>query len=354
MPAGTPEELDSFRLGSVQLQARAPEELKECVKATFKFFFYKNGPTIVQKGRVTPDPITLSFKFSGAGSLGAAQFLKQMMIVQEEIPLSWMTFAFKGYLTQFDFGYRQKEVNGTLTYQPIDLGDAKTAGSAAALGSTAVARPTLVEIGLPEATLAVRITFFEALFGDALNALGEAIEFLGGIKDQVQAAFDGLLDLLDQIDTFSDGVNAAVSAVLDIAAVPLQIAAQIQDTATNLLSVFTHVRDGVADLFSPTTPLLGLAAQFMMEAQIAVGLAEMDKMETALLLTRSAFTQQYVRYVFTDEDTLMTVAESFGLSAPDILAANPGLRPSDVQGGLNVSIPTGGTLTPSVLPGEGG
>ena len=54
-------------------------------------------------------------------------------------------------------------------------------------------------------------------------------------------------------------------------------------------------------------------------------------------------------YTITSGDTLAGVAERFGVSLEDLLAANPGIDPATLQSGDNIKLPTG-TDVPSVTP----
>jgi LysM repeat protein len=54
-------------------------------------------------------------------------------------------------------------------------------------------------------------------------------------------------------------------------------------------------------------------------------------------------------YTIKAGDTLAGVAERFGVSLEDLLAANPGINPSTLQAGDNVKLPSG-TDIPSVTP----
>jgi LysM repeat protein len=54
-------------------------------------------------------------------------------------------------------------------------------------------------------------------------------------------------------------------------------------------------------------------------------------------------------YTIKSGDTLAGIAERFGISLEDLLAANPGIEPATLQSGDNIKLPTG-TDVPSVTP----
>ena len=331
MPLGSPELLDTFMLGGYQLKANAPEEFHESVKAAYRFFFYKNGPTKVQKGRVIPGPIRLSFKFNGDQALNAARFLKQMCKEQEAVKLSWAKwFSFDGYLTEFDFTHRQKTVTGTLTYQPTtdylrhDFSGGLTADFARSGPAIDPAQVT--------------------------NALGGLLGFLATVEAAVNSLKDMVNDTFAPVFAAIEAANDAVTIVQrtiqtfgDIASIPFQTLNELwvvtQDAIDLVPGAVTYIKNSVVD---PVIPILEGTMDYIAQGFALAGLTALDDVETNLGIVANGIKPAAGQYEVEDGDSLDIVADLFSVGVGEILQLNPGLSAATLTPGKVIKVPNNG------------
>jgi hypothetical protein len=325
MPLGSPETLDTFSLGGFKLTSQAPEEMREAVSAAFRFFFFKKGPTIVQKGRVTPEPITLVFKFNGDEALSTARTLKRMAMQQQEIPLSWARqFSFKGYLTNFDFTYRQQEVTGALVYQPVE--DLANKDVAKLNAISPAQRAQDIQENLQ--------TTYEAKASLALS--------LADLKAAVADWFQPVTDAIQAIEDATSAVNDIFTTVGDIAALPFQLISEIVFSINTAIGTLTGARDDITTkILAPVTPLLEGTADFLARSTALDALVYLDDLEISLSNLAGAMAPVPVEYSVQEGDTLEWVATLFSTTIADLLQMNPGLSAETLAPGVKVKVPHG-------------
>ncbi|MBO9542708.1 LysM peptidoglycan-binding domain-containing protein [bacterium] len=327
MPLASSEDLKIFKLGTYTLQAEAPEELEEGVTAAFRFFFFKQSKPLVQVGRVTPDPITLNFKFNGDWALDAARALKRMTEEQRLIPLKWANrFDFRGYLTSFRFRYTQQLVTGTLTYQPIS--DEKLPGAFNA------------PAGAPVPDKAGRLTEVNEHFDDAFKTKETLASHLLAIKALVADNFSPITSALEACNDTLRMVSDTLSTVADIAAIPFQLGAEIATTINSTIGLLPAARNEFfAKVLAPVTPLLQGADAAVAKASAEFALVAIDDLEIALLNLLDSLSTVPVEYVVQVEDTLEQIADWFRVTIEAILQMNPSLSASTLVPGLRLKVP---------------
>jgi hypothetical protein len=324
MALGTAEQVNTFLLGGYQLQAMAPEEFRTGVTATFKFFYYKKGPVIVQKGRVTPDPITLSFKFKGPDAVDAELFLRAMAKKQEKISLSWLNrFAFKGYITQVgDFSHTRLWATGSITFQPTE--DTSQAGSGAALSAKF-------------ATSSLPAQNWLDLLGSASIAIAG---FLVALKQQVADVFQPLVDAKAAIDLVTLTITQSIATAGDIASLPYQTASALASSINDaLLLIPIAASDLSSKVLAPAIPIFEGATNYLGQAAGLGVLVELDNAQDAFLNLASTLAPQPVIYKSVYGDTLQDVCDIFKLALVDLLSLNSTLTDGPIPAGTLVKIP---------------
>lgn len=333
MPLGAPEFLDTFMLGGYQLKANAPEEFRESVKAAYRFWFFKDGPTKVQKGRVIPQPITLSFKFNGDQALNAARFLKQMAKDQKPLKLTWAKwFAFDGYLTEFDFTYRQKVVTGTLTYQPTTdyLRHDDATGLTAALASS--------EPAITNAQLA-------AALGGVLGALAALKSTVDTMKASMNEGFAPVYAAIDAANTAVGLIQATIQTFGDVISTPFQTLGELWDVTQDALALLPAAVGSIkAAVLDPVVALLEGTPADLAHAQALGALASLDDVETNLSLAASGVKPPAGEYEVQDGDSLDIIADTFSVAVGDILCLNPGLSAKTLTPGKVIKVPKNGNV----------
>jgi hypothetical protein len=325
MALGTAEQVNTFLLGGYQLQAMAPEEFRTGVTATFKFFYYKKGPAIVQKGRVTPDPITLSFKFKGPDAVDAELFLRAMAKKQEKISLSWLNrFAFKGYITQVgDFSHTRLWATGSITFQPTE--DTSQAGSGAALSAKFT-------------TSSLPLQSWLDLLKDIKNAIAV---YLQNLKSLVADIFQPLDDLRQAIDLITSTITDTIATVGDIASLPYQQLSALVDTVNSaLLLVPLAANDITSKVLSPTIPIFEGTTNYLGQAAGLGALVEIGNSQDALLNLANTLAPQPVIYKSVYGDTPQDVGDLFAVALGDLLSLNSNLTDGPIPAGSLVKIPS--------------
>jgi LysM repeat protein len=327
MPLGTPELLDTFVLGGAQLQASAPEQLHDGLKAAFKFFFFAKGDPTVQPGRVTPKPITLDFKLNGPDALSTMQFFKRMTAQQQEIPLKWTDrINFSGYLTDFDATYTQKVVTGTLTYQPVkDLANKDALPGNLKDGSTASPTENLKD-ALDNATTAS--TNISSLLTDLQNTFTTD---LGPVFSVLNTGND----LLAQ-------VNSALSTYYEVASIPYEVASQFGDLAKGFLIQLPSAFLAINNLIlAPVVPLLQGTDDYLAKALAEQASWQFEDLGTNVSLLAQYLSPQPLIYTVVHGDTLQAIADLFGVLLASLLHINPGLSDASLTAGSQLAIPSG-------------
>jgi LysM repeat protein len=329
MPIANPQDLDTFTLGPAYLKATsAPEDFKEGVTAAFRFFFYKNKPTIVQKGRVTPDPITLSFKFNGDLALDTARYLRGLVAAQQPINLTWAgRFSFTGYLLKFDFSYRQKEVTGTLTYQPT----AQDTGAVPGLLPSMVIDP---------ATLLTAVQGFMAGITDGIAAMTNDINSLqNSVNDLLQPLTDLNAALTDAVKQ----VQANLYNFGDIVSMPYQTLSALADTIGTALGLMpTAYQEITNKVTNPVVSVLTATDAYIAAAIGADYLAHQNDAEVNALLLQQALTPTPITYTVQADDTLQLISSYFSVSVGAMLQLNPGLSELSLVPGSKILVPPNG------------
>lgn len=324
MALGTPDQVKAFSLGGFTLEAMAPEEFRTGLTATFKFFFFKSGDPVVQKGRVTPDPITLSFRLHGPDAVDAELFLRAMAAQQKEIDLAWLgRFSFRGYLTQVgDFSHTRLWATGSITFQPTK--DTSQAGNGAALESK------FQRSGLPIGN------WLDAL-KDAANALNG---FIADLREQVDSVFQPLVDIKAALDLVNTEIQLAVEAAGSVLAIPYQTASELASSIDDTLGALPAARDSLFDtVLAPTIPLLQGTSAKLAEAAGLGALVALDDADDALLNLANTLAPEPLAYRSQYGETTQDVADIFEVALPDLLALNSNLGAGPIPAGTVVRIP---------------
>jgi LysM repeat protein len=329
MPIANPSDLDTFTLGPAQLKATsAPEEFREGLTAAFRFFFYNGKPTIVQKGRVTPDPISLSFKFNGDLALDTARYLRSLVAAQAAVSLTWAgRFSFTGYLLHFEFSYRQKEVTGSLTYQPTSQDTGSVPG-------------VLPTPAIDPATLLTQAQGFMAAITNAIASMTNAIATL---QSQVN---DVLQPLQDFNNALTDAVNQVTANLYnfgDILTMPYQTLSALADTIGNALNLLPAAYNIITNaVTNPVITVLGATDSFLTAATGAGFLSNLNDAEVNSLLLQQSLTPIPITYTIHADDTLQLISTYFTVSVGAILQLNPGLNENTLVPGNTILVPPNG------------
>lgn len=324
MALGTPEQVAAFSLGGYTLEAMAPEAFRTGITVTYKFFFYKKGEPVVQKGRVTPNPITLDFRLKGPDAVDAELFIRAMAAKQEAVTLSWLDrFSFKGYITLVgDFSHTRLWVTGSITFQPTE--DTSAAGSGMALGS--------------------KFQRSGESIGSWLDALKDAINGLNNAIADLKQWVDDLLQPLRDVATAIDLINAEVlglsQQVGDIAAAPYQALSELAGTIDDAITLLPIARDDMyAKVLAPVIPLLQGTTNDLAQSAALGSMVVLDDAEDGLWNLRNAIAPEPLIYKSQYGDTPQDVADIFGVTLGALLALNSTMGAGPIAAGTLVKIP---------------
>jgi LysM repeat protein len=327
-----PTDLASFRLGDFTLEARAPEELRFGVKAMMRYFFYKKGPTVVQKGRVMPKPVTLQFRYHGPDALDAFLFWKTASEKQLPIKFSWANrFAYNGYLEEVEGSASQRLVTGTLTYQPTSdsLAHNNTGAVTAGFNNDPSINAELVAAAMD---LIPATTF-------SLNALANQL------KGMVNASLGSLYDAINGVNNAIDDVAAAISTFGDVLSIPFQTAASLVDTLNSAIALFPAAYGTLnANVLAPLVPVLTGTADYLSKALGLSASGLLNDIQDNTLVLMEAIQPLTLPYVVQFGDTLQAIADLWGVAITSILQANSGLATGNVAtyAGKTIQIPLDG------------
>lgn len=325
MPLDTPAILNTFTLGGYRMEVTAPTEIRERVKAHFKHWFFKNGPTVTQKGRVVPEPIGFQFTFNGDWALDAAMHLKRLHRDQKEIDFSWaQRFSCLGYLEDFEFTYRQQVVEGSLTFQAVrDL--LEPLANPFVISRSATAPPTLMDLV------------------SAIEDIGDTIRnTVGTVQTAINNAAKPLTDTLDAIDKLTTTVNGAIASLSDISNMPIALGARIISQADDVLNTVGDAQSFVlGEVLAPPIPIMAGTTEFVTKAGCLIGLTAMEDAKVYCAILRDTVAPPPVTYTVVDGDTVDLIVSLFDVALIDLVDANPGLCDSNLVAGRKVVIPNG-------------
>lgn len=357
MPYGTPAALNTFRLGAYQLEAFAPEEIEDELKAQWKFWFFADGTYVPQPGIVTMPPLSLSFKLNGPEALAASMLLRALATTASTTPirlrwgqlppaasvpnptgagnlfnpggLSGNFLDLDGFVLSARRTIRQKILTMTVSFRPV-VDHARTPGAGSTLG------PTFTDDQTPLVLDAI------AQANASLTVIQQATATINGITAQANAALQPLNDVMAAVESTVSDAQSAISAAGSLAAMPVNVASSVAHEAASALSLFpTAVQTFKQQVLAPPAALVTGTPALLLNAAGLQALAATNDLEDQTRTIATTFPPIAGRYVTRQGDTLAGLAAIFKVTIAAIVAVNPGLSAATLAPGKTINIPRG-------------
>jgi LysM repeat protein len=314
MAIAHPDEIGTLLVDGVDLGDTAPETIEGGTKVALKVWYFKRGTNpVVQRGRVTPEPVRFSFKLTGPDALDNALYLDGLSKTKEEpVQIVWGRINFTAVIGQVTYQAQRTEVSVTMELTPVK--DPNPSGG----------------VFIPQ----VEISPFDLL--------AELADGLGGILalvDQAGKFFDNAFQSLrDAIDTATDvvaKVDTALATVTRIVDLPAQTVTVL---SADLSDASSRLQNGAADLVAAANGAVDLPADITAGVTQVASTCTISSERMDYLVQQMAPTVLIIR--FKEGDTLSGIAEAYGLSVDAILAVNPGFASSPPTPGTEVKVPS--------------
>jgi hypothetical protein len=316
MAIANPSTIASLLIDGTDLGLTAPETWEGGTKTALRAWYYRKGiPTLIQSGRVTPEPVRLSFRLTGPDALQNALYLDGLQKTKRDaVPIVWGPISFAAKIQQCTYTASRSDVAVTLELLPVD--DPNPQGQAQA----------------PQ---------IEVNPVDLLSEIGDAV---GGLLAQVEQAskffdnaFQGMRDAVDNATAVIARTEAAITGVAQIAQLPAATAATL---GADLVDASARIQNGAATIVTAANAQAQLPAEIVSTVTTLATSSAIsgERME----YIAAQMTPATVTAVLTEGQTATDIAEAAGVSVADLIAANPDLIRTPFTPGTTVEVPDAG------------
>jgi hypothetical protein len=315
MSIAPPDQLAALSIGGRDLGLTAPETWQGGTKVALKLWYYRNNAqTVIQRGRVTPQPVRLEFKLIGPDALNNALYLDSLAKTEEKpVPIQWASIAFDAMIETVEYSIQRTGVSVSLTCLPV----------------TDPNRQVWL-LSPPDGPVPVSL-------------LGGIQAVLDGIQADIEAVaayFDNTLttlnDGLQQVRVAVATVADTLATVHDMAEAPMQVIASVRDT---LVDAASAIVTGVVDLVAISN------AAGELPSEIAVAVTRVANVgfgiDEQFLYVTQTLPQPTTMVVATEGQTVSDLADASDVTSAALFAINPELARAAPEPGQKIEVPYG-------------